>query len=158
MPTLYIICGPSGSGKSTWAKNYMIEHDEQDIRYVSRDEIRYSIVHDDEPYFSHEREVFRKFVSTIVNTLIDGFDVIADATHLNSASRAKLTNAIDARYSDYDIIYVVFNVHISECIRRNGLREGRMCVPDGVIDRQFHDFYAPTLEEDVRATRIIYVY
>ena len=43
MATLYILCGPSGSGKSTWAHAFINEKPEDDIRYVSRDEIRYSL-------------------------------------------------------------------------------------------------------------------
>ena len=83
MPILYILCGPSGCGKSTWANQFMNDHNTDDIRYVSRDEIRFSLVGEDEDYFAHEKEVFRKFSGTIAQTLVDGFDVIADATHLN---------------------------------------------------------------------------
>ena len=118
MPILYIMCGPSGCGKSTWAHNFIRENDPlySNIRDVSRDEIRFSMLKDGEDYFAHEKEVFKKFVGTICQTLIDGFDVIADATHLNEFSRRKLTQAIDMRYMDYKIIYVVFNVSADTCV------------------------------------------
>ena len=48
MPTLYILCGPSACGKTTWAMHYMEEHASEDIRYVSRDEIRYSLLQPDD--------------------------------------------------------------------------------------------------------------
>ena len=45
MSILYILCGPSGSGKSTWAKtDERMKH----CAYVSRDEIRYSLVKEEE--------------------------------------------------------------------------------------------------------------
>ena len=74
MPILYILCGPSGCGKSTWAKT---DERMQHCAYVSRDEVRLSILKDEEEYFAHEKEVFAKFVNIIANYLIDGFDTIA---------------------------------------------------------------------------------
>ena len=110
-----------------------------------------------EDYFSHEKEVFKKFADTIRHTLIDGFDVIADATHLNEFSRRKLTQAIDMYYSDYQIIYVVFNVSADVCIERNKNREGRANVPDNIIRNMCRDFHVPTLDEDERTKEIINV-
>ena len=158
MVKLYILCGPSGSGKSTWAHNYMNFSAGmlEDIRYVSRDEIRFSIIKDEEDYFSHEKEVFKKFVGTITQTLIDGFDVIADATHLNEFSRRKLTQAIDMRFTDYEIRYVVFNIDVDTCIERNQNREERAKVPDTIIRNMCRDFREPSLDEDERAT-IVYI-
>lgn len=155
MATLYILCGPSGCGKSTWAYKYMYENIDKNIRYVSRDEIRYSMLKDGEDYFSHEKEVFKKFVSTIRQTLIDGFDCIADATHLNEFSRRKLTQAIDMLYTDYQIIYVNFGANADICIEHNKNREGRANVPETVIRNMCRSFRAPSLDEDERAKEII---
>ena len=156
MPILYILCGPSGSGKSTWARNFMFETDRLggDMRYVSRDEIRFSILKEGEDYFSHEKEVFKKFADTIRHTLIDGFDVIADATHLNEFSRRKLTQAIDMYYDNYEIVMVVFNVNADTCVKRNKNREGRANVPENIIRNMCRDFRIPTLEEDSRIIEI----
>ena len=154
MPTLYILCGPSGCGKSTWAANFTQQYENRDVRYVSRDEIRYSIVKEDEDYFSHEKEVFKKFANTIRQTLIDGFDVIADATHLNEFSRRKLTQAIDMYYTDYQIIYVVPNVSYDLCIEHNKNRTGRAKVPENIIANMCRDFRFPSLNEDDRAIDI----
>ena len=159
MPILYILCGPSGCGKSTWAHNFIIENDrnKNDIRYVSRDNIRLELLKDGEDYFSHEKVVFRRFVGYICNTLIDGFDVIADATQLNEFSRRKLTQAIDMRYTNYKIIYVVFNVDADTCITRNANRAGRANVPENIIRNMCRDFRAPTKDEDERIIDIIEV-
>lgn len=155
MPTLYILCGPSGCGKTTWAHNFIKEQREtDDIRYVSRDEIRYEMVGEDEDYFSHEKEVFRRFVGYIRQTLIDGFDCIADATHLNEFSRRKLTQAIDMYYTEYKIIYVIPNVSYDLCIEHNKNRTGRAKVPENIIANMCRDFRFPSLNEDNRAIDI----
>ncbi len=157
MPILYIMCGPSGCGKTAWAHNFINMYPQDDIRYVSRDEIRFSILKDGEDYFSREKEVFKKFVGTLRQTLIDGFDVIADATHLNEFSRRKLTQAIDMYITDYKIIYVVFNVNADTCVARNANRTGRANVPENVIRNMCRDFRAPTKDEDERVIDIIEV-
>lgn len=157
MPTLYILCGVPGCGKTTWAREFTYQRFEEDIRYVSRDEIRFSIIKDEEDYFSHEKEVYRKFVETITETLIDGFDVIADATHLNEFSRRKLTQSIDRRYTDYEIVYVVFNVDLQTCLERNAQRTGRAYVPEQTVRNMYRDFRLPTKDEDERIKEIIEV-
>jgi predicted kinase len=156
MAILYILCGPSGSGKSTWARNFILESDRlgSNIRYVSRDEIRYSLLKDGEDYFSHEKEVFKRFADTLRHTLIDGFDVVADATHLNEFSRRKLTQAIDMYYDNYEIVMIVFNVDADTCIKRNTSRAGRANVPENIIRNMCRDFRVPTLEEDSRIIEI----
>ena len=152
---LIIMCGAPGCGKSTYAKEYCKKYPE--TVYVSRDEIRFSMLEEGEDYFAHEKEVFKKFVSTLAQTLVDGFDVIADATHLNEFSRKKLTNALDRIGVDYEIKYVVFYTLYTECCERDAMREGMAYVGPEVIRGMFRSFKAPTLEEDRRATEIIEV-
>ena len=154
MSILYILCGPSGCGKSTWAKS---DDRMAHCAYVSRDAIRYSLVKEGEDYFSHEKEVFRRFVAEIVKAMKIGGDVIADATHLNEFSRRKLTQAVDMYTSDYKIIYVIFNVNVETCVTRNESREGRAHVPENIIRNMCRDFRAPTKDEDERAIDIIEV-
>ena len=154
MSILYILCGPSGSGKSTWAKN---DERMKHCVYVSRDEIRYSIVKEEEDYFSHEKEVFRRFASEIVKNIRMGFDVIADATHLNEFSRRKLTQAVDMYTPNYKIVYVVFNVNADTCVARNSAREGRANVPENIIRNMCRDFRMPSKDEDERVIDIIEV-
>ena len=154
MPILYILCGPSGCGKSTYYKNSVeLAH----CKYVSRDAIRYSLLKENEDYFSHEKEVFRKFVNCIVEVMSNGYDTVADATHLNEFSRRKLTQAIDMYMTDYKIIYVVFDVDAETCVARNANREGRANVPENIIRNMCRDFRAPTKDEDERVIDIIEV-
>ena len=102
-------------------------------------------------------EVFRTFVKSIVELMNEGYDVVADATHLNQFSRRKLTQAIDMYTTDYKIIYVVFNVSIDTCVTHNANRTGRANVPENVIRNMCRDFRAPIKDEDERVIDIIEV-
>ena len=153
MPKLYVLCGISGSGKSTWAHNFIKEHPE--VHYVSRDEIRFSMVGPDERYFSKENEVLSEFIKTIADNLSHGFDTIADATHLNQWSRGRLLHAIDKQFKQYEIIFVVFIVDYDKVIEHNNLREGRAKVPEHIINEMFQHFTYPSDREDRRVIDII---
>ena len=154
MPILYILCGPSGSGKSTWAQtDERMKH----CVYISRDNIRLSIIKNDEEYFSREKEVFKQFVKEIADNLINGYDCIADATHLNMFSRCKLMQALDRYIRDYNIIFVVFHTDADTCVERNKAREGRRYVPENIIRNMCRDFRMPTKDEDDRVIDIIEV-
>ena len=144
MPRLFIMCGLPASGKSTFAMQFIRDND---IRYVSRDEIRFSMVKENEEYFSREKEVFKKFAGTIAQTLVDGFDVIADATHLNRISRDKLIRAIDQYTTEYTITYIVLETSLETCMKRNALREGRARVPDSVMKSMAENWEDITISE-----------
>ena len=78
--TLVLMCGAPGSGKTTIAKKLMCNND----LYISRDEIRYSMISDEDEYFSKEHnlnlfsnEIFssaiqkkKKFLMNILNKLM----------------------------------------------------------------------------------------
>ena len=144
MPRLFIMCGLPASGKSTFARQFIKDND---IRYVSRDEIRFFMVKENEEYFSREKKVFKKFAGTIAQTLIDGFDVIADATHLNRISRDKLIRAIDQYTTEYTITYIVLETSLETCMKRNALREGRARVPDSVMKSMAENWEDITISE-----------
>lgn len=147
-PTLYILCGTAGSGKSTFASNFTNEH----TIWVSRDNIRFRYL-DKNPeahYFDFEKESFGDFINEIVTALKNNYDVVADATHLNTASRKKLTKAIDQYYQDYKIIYIVFLASAEECIKHNANRTGHRFVPEDVIRDMRKSLTIPK-NEDTRA-------
>ena len=61
------------------------------------------------------------------------------------------------RYTDYEIIYVVFNVNAEVCIEHNKNRSGRSDVPENIIRNMCRDFRMPTMDEDERVKEIIEV-
>ena len=127
---LILLAGIPGSGKSTWLRTHLGDGD----TYVSRDEVRFSIIGDDEDYFSHETEVFDKFVAEIEEELNEGKRVFADATHINWASRRKLLERIHDK-ENIDIDVYIFKTPMEICLARNAQREGRAVVSDTVIKR-----------------------
>lgn len=154
-PILYIFSGIPACGKTTFSRRFI---QGTSIKYVSRDEIRFSIVKEGEDYFSHEKEVFQKFVSTISQNLTDGFDVIADATHLNKSSRQKLIRAIDTNFGKlYDIMFVYFNTRFEICCGRNEKREGRFRVPDSAMSSMRANFQKPSMLEDKRCIGLMLI-
>lgn len=141
MNKVYILCGVPASGKSTWCQNNI----PKDALYVSRDEVRFSMVKPNEPYFSRESEVFDEFINRIRAGIAAGKDVYADATHLNWTSRAKTMHAVGRENCIFDAL--VFNASLDGCLLRNSGRSGRTFVPEHSIEEMFHRFTIPTKNE-----------
>lgn len=147
MKTLIMMCGVPGSGKSTLAKFLCAGY----VAYVSRDEIRKELVGEyvtNEKYFSRENEVFNTFVKRINDVLINENDVdmvIADATHLDACSRAKLLRCLHTE----DVSLIVLPVHCSleTALCRNAQRTGFARVPDNVIKKMYRNYSEPTKKE-----------
>ena len=143
MATLIIMMGVPGSGKSTWT-NLLAET--YDATVVSRDDIRFSMVKEDEEYFSKENEVFDTFTKTISWFLSQNVNVIADATHLNYGSRRKLLNALTTKPTF--IIIAHKDEKLETCLQRNENRKGtRAYVPESVIRRMFYSQEKPMADE-----------
>lgn len=148
MNTLYVMVGIPGAGKTHWAKQFIKNN--PNVQYVSRDEIRMSLLDDNDEYFAQERKVFNRFVTRIVILLNDHQDVIADATHLSQASRAKLINNITNRgisLNDFVIEFIFINPTLEQCLRNNDVREGRAYVPKSQIRRMWHQLEPPSANE-----------
>lgn len=135
--------GIPGSGKTWYAKNKLMRGPEW--RYVSRDEVRFNLVSADEEYFSKEKEVFNQFVNTIKAAFKEDevTNVIADATHLNEASRNKIRRIFS---NNYNIIPVVVICDLDTAIERNNNREGRARVPASIIRCMYRRFQDPDFD------------
>lgn len=146
---LLMLCGTPGSGKSTWAREYAKDQARQrrHVVIVSRDAIRFALVDEGEGYFSKEADVFRNYISNIQNYLNDDDvdTVIADATHINEKSRAKVLKKLNLR--DVLVEAVVFRTPVTRCIQQNKTRIGRERVPDVAIYNMQKNFTIPTNEE-----------
>jgi predicted kinase len=149
MGKLIMMMGIPGSGKSTWVKNNF-----PNIIPVSRDAIRFELL--DErggEYFDHENEVFDKFIRQIIGSLVADEITIADATHLNKASRAKVLSKV-AKFAD-EIEAVWINVPLEVAFSQNDKRSGRAWVKHGIIRRMFFSVEAPEKAEGFDKITII---
>lgn len=137
MKNLWLMCGIPGSGKSTWCAQYKCY---KGTRYVSRDDIRFGLVGEDEAYFAREGEVFKEFIAQIQNAINDEnvSDIYVDATHLNERSRNKVLDKLDL--SNIMLYAVNFLVEKKTALERNELRDGRRVVPREAIERMYNQF------------------
>ena len=136
--------GPPGCGKSTWVRTNLTVGSE----WISRDNVRFAIIKDDEDYFAHEDEVFDTFINYINQTLenpnID--QIFIDATHLSRRSRRKTISRIRMANVE-ELNCICFTTPKAVCHARNNLREGRSKVPASAIDNMFNAYSLPTKDE-----------
>lgn len=143
MGKLYVLCGVAGAGKSSWVTSHM--NPQTDIR-VSRDEIRFSMLEPDDDYFAKEKQVYREYITQINKAIAQGYNVFADATQINTASRKKLLRNI---YSHPDAIECIWiKVPLLDALTHNEFRRGtRSYVPKSQVRRMYEQQTAPQLEE-----------
>ena len=134
---LWICVGIPGSGKSTWCA----KQQEDMMHYVSRDAIRFASLNSNDNYFANEKKVYNLFVTEIQKWLDAGESVLADATHINWASRNKLIKSLCL--DGVKVNCLVFKTPIKVCQERNNQREGRAKVPAAVITKMAKDMTHP---------------
>lgn len=140
---LFIMMGAPGSGKSTFIKNHF-----EDYVIASRDAIRFSMVKEDEPYFSKEKKVYKKYIQLINDQLAAGKNVVADATHLNVASRNKLINCITVPNVEINVIWI--KTSLKTCLKQNEFRKGtRGYVLPEIITKMYNSIEKPNFEEGI---------
>ena len=144
---LYLMCGVPASGKSYFVEKHMDE--EKDV-YISRDQVRFEMVPETDEYFSRENEVYEEWIKRIAWALNAGFNVWADATHLNKKSRAKTFHALAKKginFSTIEVIALVMDTPFLVCMERNSKRSGRYKVPASAMRRMVNSFHKPDEEE-----------
>lgn len=149
--TLYVMVGIPGSGKSTFINT----HCQSDWKIVSRDQVRFSIVKENEEYFSKEKKVFKTFIEEIVRGLKDYDVTVADATHLNQGSRLKLLNSLGANLKGVRVEAIVLRTSLDTALARNSQRIGRELVPEDAIKSMSNNFTFPKFEEGFDAINIV---
>ena len=149
MNKLYVLVGLPGSGKSTFAKD-TVNHK---FTIVSRDTIRFNKLNDNDRYFDKEKEVFNEFVEQINKNLKFGH-VIADATHISKASRAKLLSRVT---TECKVVIALIDVDYETALLQNNSREGVYRVPETAIAKMRDSFEEPSFDEDERIETIMKV-
>lgn len=152
---VYLMCGPAGSGKSTWIYKHATPGTSA---HISRDRIRFSMVAEDQYYFSREKQVYMEFIRQICRALaydtkwVD--EIYIDATHLTKKSREKIIREINSFCPEYDLIAVIIKPELEQCLEQNTQRKGREFVPETVIRNMYETFEHP-LNDDLNYTMII---
>ena len=152
--TLYLLCGVPGSGKSTWgrAKAAAVNG-----TYISRDEVRFSLLKDGEEYFSHEDETWAIFTKKIQDAIDAGDEnIIVDATHNNEKSRNYLLDIL--KLGDVNLVAVDFNLPLEVCYAQNAQRTGRARVPEEAIAKMWRAHTAPNSKSKYHYTEVIKIY
>ena len=141
---IYLMCGIPGAGKSTYLKTRFTNIP----CIISRDKIRFTLVREDEEYFSHENEVYKEFIEQIKEALKFETEVFVDATHLNEASRAKTLRSLGKSLKDVEVNIIWVRVPLEVALAQNENRIGtRSYIPKSVIRRMYSQVTPPTKEE-----------
>ena len=148
MSKLILMCGCPGSGKSTWIQNHK-DFFKDNIKVVSRDAIRFSMLKDGEDYFAHENDVFKTFITEIGSGLKTDKTVIADATHLNHVSRSKVLKALGINLRGCDSVEAIFiKVPLEVALAQNENRKDtKTYVPRDVVKRMHESLETPNILE-----------
>lgn len=140
-PTLTVLCGLQGSGKSTYARKL---EKEEGCFVVSSDEIR-------RQYPNAKNDTVFQMVYRLANdALIDGLNVVIDATNITVKSRRQVFANIKA---DCYKQCVVICTPYEECVKRVKTRnflsvvEDVHFVPLGVLERYYKSFEVPFNKE-----------
>lgn len=154
--TLYIISGVPGSGKDYFLNQYF--GNSSNVKIISRDIIRFSLIENDDEYFSKESLVFSKFCKAIREAFNEYNIVIANATHLNERSRNKLLNSLGKDFLKDKIINCIYmDVPLKVALERNAKREGLSLVPEDAIKRMYESAHRPNYGERYEYDKIYIV-
>ena len=154
--TLYIISGVPGSGKDYFLNQYF--GNSSNVKIISRDVIRFSLIENDDGYFSKEDLVFSKFCKAIREAFNEYDIVIANATHLNERSRNKLLNSLGKDFLKDKLINCIYmDVPLKVALERNAKREGLSLVPEDAIKRMYESAHRPNYGERYKYDKIYIV-
>ena len=153
MPTVCMLIGLPASGKSTYAKE-MAQKNNAII--ISTDKIRKELfgdeaIQENEQYNSNT--VFSLAYSEIKIAMLEGKDIIFDATNINRKKRKYFLEILSKEYfwslrnTDYDYSFqaILIATPYEKCLQNN--LERRRVVPEEVIKRMMTNFEVPIYKE-----------
>ena len=150
---VFLTVGIPASGKSTFIRKQIKENGGA---YISRDEVRFSIITDEDDYFGKENLVFDTFVQKVQNAIDDENgpeDVYIDATHVSWGSRRKILNRLSFG-NVKELIWLYFKVSAGTALVRNKSRTGRSLVPETAILSMAESITKPKPNERARVWTI----
>lgn len=143
-PTLYILIGVPGSGKSTYAEE-LFQKSDRGTALVSSDNIR-EMLYGNASCQDNPKKVFEIAHQVIIDQLQKDYDVIFDATNIYANNRKDLILKVCFEVTKpVRFIAVYFDTPISECIKRQDLRERK--VPTKVIEKMGRQIDKPNFQE-----------
>ena len=143
--TLYITSGAPNAGKTSFVKSRI---DALGGIYISRDEIRSSLLTPGEYIFKNESKVFNTFIKNIQEAIDKKFgdtDIYIDATHLNSRSRHKVLGKLNLNNVD-KIIVLWFDIPLEILLGRNFIG-GKERVPQSAVENMYKTMDMPDTRE-----------
>lgn len=141
MTHMYLMIGAPGCGKSY----YIEQHRNPGTLVISRDKIRFSMLKDEDEYFSKEKEVYDEFIRQINAAIERGETFYVDQTSLNRAARNKLFSRLKHRPDKITAIYL--KTSLDKILKQNAQRTGRALVPEDAVLNMYHAIEPPKLKE-----------
>jgi predicted kinase len=138
-PIFYMTVGLPGSGKSTWAKEQ--QKDNPNIVICSSDDIREELFGDANKFNDpkHNEIVFNIMKKRTKKALIEGHDVIYDATNISSKRRRQLLSELT--HINCKKVCFIIATPINKCRENNENRDRK--VPNEVIERMYFNWDTP---------------
>ena len=127
-----ILIGLPSSGKTTWAKNFIAKN--QNYIRISRDDFRLMLKNQQICNNTIENLISELCENTIIKSLVKKQNIIIDNTNLKLKY---INNFIKLTQYYADIEYILFDVSIEECIKRDKNRENS--VGERVIKKMNND-------------------
>lgn len=147
MPMFYMMVGLPGSGKSFTAESIpnAVVH--------SSDAIRAEVLGDENDQTQQDL-VFQTLHKRVLQDLVDGKDVVYDATNINYKRRIGFLDRVRALHK-HDLRTVCFFMATpyEVCLERNNNRE--RSVPESVIQKMYFKFDVPMMAEGWDEIRIV---
>jgi predicted kinase len=141
-PTLTVMVGISGSGKSVLAKQW-VNQSRGDVVRFNRDNLR-AMLYVDVPWSNRNEDLTRKYEQEGVKLALRmGRSVIVDDT--NCVIRTRHGWEEVARDSRAIFRLVVMSTPLELCIERDAQRQGKECVGEEIVRRQYKDLCGGSL-------------
>lgn len=139
MAKLIMLCGLPGSGKSTW-----VENNKEKLNAVvhSSDAIREELLNDINDQSQNDL-VFNTLHKRVKEDLLNGKNVIYDATNLNRRKRISFLREI--RDIPCEKVCMLFATPFECCKKNNSNRERK--VPEHVLEKMIRSYETPCKQE-----------